>query len=103
MGKAKCCADLSSLAQPGFAGLGCFFAAGAPAKHFWAFVPAPPVSGAFAVVGAAFWGCPPGKLLSPELVHHFPRLPPGTHGFAGSAVPLAAGRAGQAFLASLLR
>jgi len=52
----------------------------------------PPVSGGLAGAGAVFWGCPPGKLPSPELLHHFPVLPPGTHGFAGAAVHSTAGQ-----------
>ena len=58
------------------------------------------MSGAFVVVGADFWGYPPGKLPSPELVHHFLVLPPGTHGFAGGGLPLPslAGPAGQAYI-----
>ncbi|MPM78534.1 hypothetical protein SDC9_125545 [bioreactor metagenome] len=62
------------------------------------FVLAPPVSGVLVVVGAVCWGCPPGTLPSPELVHHVPRLPPGTHGFAGGAVPSQAGPAGLTYI-----
>ena len=45
------------------------------------------MSGGLVVVGADLCGCPPGKLPSPELVRHFLRLPPRTHGFAGVTLP----------------
>jgi hypothetical protein len=100
MGKAKYCADFPSPAQPGFSGLGYFLQPEQPAKHL-AF--SPPMRGAVAVDGAVLWGCPPGKLPSPELVRHVLRLPPGTHGFAGGSVPSQAGPAGQTYLCALLR
>ena len=58
------------------------------------------MSGGLVLVGADLCGCPLGKLPSPELVRHFPRLPPGTHGFAGGMLPSAAGAAGQTCLRS---
>ena len=60
------------------------------------------MSGGLVVVGALFSGCPPGKPSSSELVRHFPRLPPGTHGFAGGGLPLEAGCTGLAVLALAL-
>ena len=56
------------------------------------FALSPPVSVGLVGVGAVFWGCTPGKPSLPELVRHFPVLPPGTHGFAGGAVHSTAGQ-----------
>ena len=63
---------------------------------------APPVSGYVAGVGAYFFRCLPVKPSLQELVHLFPALAPGTHGFAGGNLPFAAGSSGQAYLLSLL-
>ena len=48
---------------------------------------APPVSGYVAGVGAYFFRCLPVKPSLQELVHLFPALAPGTHGFAGGNLP----------------
>ena len=64
--------------------------------------PAPPVSGGVAGVGAVFFGCHPATSSLQELVHLFPALPPGTHGFAGGNLPFAAGFSGLTYLLSLL-
>ena len=63
---------------------------------------APPVSGYVAGVGAYFFRCPPAAPSLQELVHLFPALAPGTHGFAGGNLPFAAGSSGLAYLLSLL-
>ncbi|MPM32711.1 hypothetical protein SDC9_79276 [bioreactor metagenome] len=54
-------------------------------------LPSCPPASVLLVGGGAFcWGCPPEKQPSPEVVLHFPVLPPGTHGFAGGGLPSAA-------------
>jgi len=61
-----------------------------------------PVGGGLVGGGTVFLVCPPRRLPSPELVRHFPGLPPGMHGFAGGGLPLPlpspAGLAGQTYI-----
>ena len=52
---------------------------------------APPVNDGVAGVDAVFIRCLPVKPSLQELVHLFPALAPGTHGFAGGNLPLVAG------------
>ena len=62
----------------------------------------PPASGGVAGVGAGVFRSPPAAPSLQELVHLFPALAPGTHGFAGGTLHFAAGSSGLAYLLSLL-